>query len=242
MKTTIILGTLLCSLGIVAQNSQKATVRIKKIENVNGVEKVTDTTYTTDNVQTILMDDEIAKPGEIPKMKKIIIKSSEFDKEMSKEELDKKLKELTEEMEKQNKELTEREVIEIQGTNGDKKNVKTIKRMVIVKVDLNDASDEELKRMSTIVIPNRQLVINDMNFYPNPTDNGKFNLSFNLKEHGDLDVRVYDINGKEVYTEHWPGFEGKYEKLIDLGNEAKGVYFVKVQQGGNAQVKKLIVQ
>src|ERR1700752_2712256 len=41
---------LLASFAIMAQEKKQAKVHIKKVENINGVEKVTDTTYVTDDV------------------------------------------------------------------------------------------------------------------------------------------------------------------------------------------------
>ena len=54
MKTTMFtLALVLLTSVIVAQSPQKTTVRIKKVEVVNGVQKVTDTTFTTDNPEAI---------------------------------------------------------------------------------------------------------------------------------------------------------------------------------------------
>src|ERR1700741_4699948 len=58
MKTTILVSALLMSASILtAQTANKpATVRIKKIENINGVEKITDTTFVTNDPHSIQLE------------------------------------------------------------------------------------------------------------------------------------------------------------------------------------------
>lgn len=60
MKTKHILTAavmLTCYTAMQSQTEKKnATVRIKKIENINGVEKITDTTYTSNDLSTIRLD------------------------------------------------------------------------------------------------------------------------------------------------------------------------------------------
>ena len=80
-----------------------------------------------------------------------------------------------------------------------------------------------------------------MNFYPNPS-NGKFNLSFNLPEKQDTEITILNVEGKVVYKEKLNQFSGNYDKEIDISKNAKGVYFVKVDQGKHAQVKKIILE
>ncbi len=55
MKKVITCALLLASIAISAQTTdkKKATVRIKKVENINGVETITDTTFTTDDPSAI---------------------------------------------------------------------------------------------------------------------------------------------------------------------------------------------
>jgi len=75
--------------------------------------------------------------------------------------------------------------------------------------------------------------------YPNPS-NGMFIIDLgNL--HGNYNIRVTDVLNQIVY-------ENKHEinngdKLqIDLGNQEKGVYFIKIRSSGSEITKKVIVQ
>lgn len=80
MKRTCILFSILVisTTLLTAQNEKKTTtVRIKKVENINGVEKITDTTFTSDDPSAIKLDEENINIQEWPdkdgKMKKVII-------------------------------------------------------------------------------------------------------------------------------------------------------------------------
>ncbi|MGZ4088796.1 MAG: hypothetical protein ACXVPD_15085, partial [Bacteroidia bacterium] len=55
MKAKIMTCALLLSVALAPAQTEKkqATVRIKKVQNINGVETVTDTTYTTDDASAI---------------------------------------------------------------------------------------------------------------------------------------------------------------------------------------------
>ncbi|MBK6729938.1 MAG: T9SS type A sorting domain-containing protein [Bacteroidetes bacterium] len=78
-------------------------------------------------------------------------------------------------------------------------------------------------------------------FYPNP-NNGTFTLKFNLKQNGDTQITIKDIQGATVYNEDLKGFEGSYEKVISLGNNAKGNYLINVTQNGFSATKQIVVQ
>lgn len=253
MKTTVIMGAILLSASVLgAQTTSKpATVRIKKIENINGVEKITDTTFTTNEPGSIKLEDGTidiigGKEGEM--VKTVIINNGDGES-MNVEILDSG--KLDEEIKKAMKEAgvsgdakgTQKIVI----INDDKapgnKNEKHITKMVVVKhIDVTDANESDLKRMGKSAgESDGKLAIEKMNFYPNPSS-GKFNLSFTLPEKGDAQITILNSDGKIVYKESLPNFSNTYDKEIDISKNAKGVYFVKVEQGKHAQVKKIILE
>ena len=325
---------LLASFAIMAQEKKQATVHIKKVENINGVERVIDTTYTTDGegfnysysgdkiitenitnengmvTKTIVIDDhdgkgeptikvhtgDPKKDAEIEKeireahknggMKnKIVIMEDDGksgtvvkmiegeDMEKALQEAHKALQQAEKEMQKSNKEMKHSEkemraseeamkeaekalleaekemkkngegkqmqkviIINDEGTD-DGKGEKKITKIVMLKMDIKDASAEDVKRIGAGTVDNK-LEMDNMKMYPNPND-GKFNLNFNLKNKADAEVTVYDMQGKQVYNEKLPNFTGEYNKPIDISSNAKGIYFVKIQQGKHTQVKKI---
>ncbi len=258
MKTTIMTCAILLSTSLLtAQTSNKpATVRIKKIENVNGVEKITDTTFTTNDPGSIKLDDGtidiIEKMGDNKdgsKIKTVIINDdngeltnvnvTELNKEME-AELQKALKEAGVD----EKNVGAKKIVMInnheKSTDGSKTQVS--KSITIKRIDITDANASDMKRLGQSAGDNnKKLKIDNMNFYPNP-NNGKFNLSFNLAEKGDAEISILNTEGKIVYKEKLANFTGNYDKEIDISKNAKGIYFVKVEQGQNTQMKKIVLE
>jgi flagellar hook assembly protein FlgD len=88
---------------------------------------------------------------------------------------------------------------------------------------------------------NNDLEIEDLKFAPNPS-NGKFTLSFTLKEKKKVTINIYDLKGKLVYTETIKDFEGFYSKEIDISDQGTGAFFLQIVQGIYDIIKKIIIQ
>ncbi|MEM6263227.1 MAG: T9SS type A sorting domain-containing protein [Bacteroidota bacterium] len=125
----------------------------------------------------------------------------------------------------------------------DAKGEQVIHRMTIQVHVMYDLDEDEKEQLSSAGVSNLEntLQVEDLTFYPNPS-NGQFNLAFFAKEKGDLSIRIMDAQGKSVYEERFPDFEGAYENQIDLTGIAKGVYFLQLVQNEQAINKKLVVQ
>jgi hypothetical protein len=269
-KSTVLCTALLLStLAVSAQNEKKAeekkkaTVHIKKIENINGVEKITDTIYTVDDASSLLA----MGPGNIQisdvkdgkgdgKTVKVFIVNDEKVSSNNDEKMDIKVIEgeggWSEEVQRALKESgvdpkdckgEKKTVIISEDTNTkDGKSEKKMTKIVMVKLNITDASADDMKRLNTqLGKPDNKLQMEEMKMFPNPHD-GRFNLSFNLKDKGDAKVSIFNVDGKEVYAESLPNFTGSYSKDIDISNNKKGVYFVKIVQGSHSQVKKVVLE
>ena len=79
----------------------------------------------------------------------------------------------------------------------------------------------------------------NFSFYPNPSD-GNFVLDLDLNGKDDAQVRITDMNGKEVYNEKITG-NGKVSKSIDLSGK-KGTFIVTIKQGKKTTNKKIIIE
>lgn len=77
--------------------------------------------------------------------------------------------------------------------------------------------------------------------YPNPSI-GKLKIRFSLKEKGKTTIRIFDMDEKVIYKEKLNNFSGKYEKEIDLSGNKPGIYFIKLSQGKNIIVKKIVLK
>ncbi len=119
---------------------------------------------------------------------------------------------------------------------------KMIRIAVFVEVEDLSTDDEELLRDSGIEVGDvkNSLAVNELSFYPNPS-NGRFNLSFEAAEAGDVNISVLNAQGQKIYGEKLVDFSGPYEKEIDLTGEASGVYFLNISQNGKVMNKKLVV-
>jgi hypothetical protein len=236
---------------LTAQNEagKKATVHIKKVENINGVEKVTDTTYTTDDPASIKMEGgnmEIKETKDGKGTKKVVIMNVEENGDgtkMSDEELQTKMEAFTIDDPKQmeGKQVIVKKVGKCNATQTEIDSVKKEFHVTIIKrIEIKDANSEEMKRLGKPAGDNK-LEMNNMSMNPNPS-NGKFDLNFNLKNKGDAEITVFDMQGKQVYNEKLAGFQGEYKKSIDLSNNQKGIYFVKILQDKHTQVKKVVIE
>jgi len=70
----------------------------------------------------------------------------------------------------------------------------------------------------------------DVSLYPNPSQDG-FWINSSSVVVSPLQVKIMDVNGKVVYTETISQFNSEFKKYIDLGKQAKGIYFVEVISG-----------
>jgi len=79
-----------------------------------------------------------------------------------------------------------------------------------------------------------------LSVYPNPT-NGKFTVSIANAEATDMTVELVNISGQVVYRNEVKAVYS-YNEDIDASDFAKGVYYLKVNNGEEVQVEKIVVQ
>lgn len=77
--------------------------------------------------------------------------------------------------------------------------------------------------------------------YPNP-GNGKLSVSFSAPSTGDIEISISNANGKEVYSKKLKDFSGEYFNQVNISENGKGTYFLKITQGGDSITKKLVVE
>ena len=88
----------------------------------------------------------------------------------------------------------------------------------------------------TSLATNDVVVQNELLVYPNPSKD-TFNLSWNFV--GNADISVYNYLGKTILSKNNIK-ENKYQ--IDLSNQSKGLYFIKINVDGKQAVKKVILE
>lgn len=73
--------------------------------------------------------------------------------------------------------------------------------------------------------------------YPNPTY-GTVNVSFEA-EAVPTTVRIYDLEGKMVYTKELPQFSGAFAEQVNLFGNKAGNYIISVQQGDMVRTRQI---
>lgn len=86
-----------------------------------------------------------------------------------------------------------------------------------------------------------KLQLNDLKYYPNPAPNGRFKLNFGVPEPGELAIKIYNLDGKEIYNRYFETFSGLYAETIDLSGQSEGIYLLEIQLGGKRLTRKIAI-
>jgi subtilisin-like proprotein convertase family protein len=103
-------------------------------------------------------------------------------------------------------------------------------------------NDWSLNLCSNTAVP---LAINEntlQNFtlYPNP-NNGSFTVSFNSNSNNKINIDVFDIRGRNVYSDEYQN-NGFFNENIQMSTIQSGIYLVKVQDGDKQITKKIVIE
>lgn len=79
-------------------------------------------------------------------------------------------------------------------------------------------------------------------FFPNPTNTGRVTLNFAAKREGQLTATLLDSAGKEMQRNAMDLSEGLNDLSFDYTNLRSGVYFVKLENGGEKVYRRLVIQ
>lgn len=81
----------------------------------------------------------------------------------------------------------------------------------------------------------------NFNVYPNPSS-GKFTFEIIMPGSGeDLNIRVFDLLGKEIYHSRLKNISGSYTTEIDLSTVSKGIYQLAVEIAGKKYYRKIMI-
>jgi hypothetical protein len=75
---------------------------------------------------------------------------------------------------------------------------------------------------------------------PNP-NNGKFNVHFEVKTKADLTVDLLTSSGQKVFTQSVPGFNGVYNREINIGKPSAAYYLLKIEHNKKTYTQKVII-
>ncbi|WP_165836342.1 GEVED domain-containing protein [Taibaiella soli] len=84
--------------------------------------------------------------------------------------------------------------------------------------------------------------LEDLNIYPNPTT-GKFSVRFNTTRNIEkMQIRVTNVTGQQVIVRNYKNVTSSFSEMMDLGDNARGVYFVEIEADGQKVINKLVLR
>jgi Secretion system C-terminal sorting domain len=260
MKETIIItcAVVMSLSALFGQSSKKkATIRIRQIENVNGVETIKDTSFTSEDPNVMVLQNHNLNLKEIDgknvTLRKIFIAndlstvSDSFDFTTMGLDLGNlaDAENLMKEVEKAKTSDGKHHVVilthsgKLSKLKGEKDGAAKSYKAHIFITDLDPKDKTSLK--AELEGKDDVLQVEHLDFFPNP-NNGKFNLSFKLPIKGDTKVSIISMDGKVVYYKNLDNFIGTFKTEVNISDNAKGVYFVKVEQNEQSILKKIVLE
>jgi hypothetical protein len=79
-----------------------------------------------------------------------------------------------------------------------------------------------------------------INIYPNPTDR-IINLEFEVLREGQFSFHIFDLLGRELYSDNSNFKRGSYKKSIDISDYVNGTYSLMIVTPENSYFKKFII-
>jgi len=130
-------------------------------------------------------------------------------------------------------------------TSTGSENMKTEVIIISRFIMLEELEDDDIKTLTENGVSAKslknELAVEELTCYPNPSE-GEFNIRFSLANQGDTEIKIFDMQGKNIYTEELKNFSGVYDKKTDISGSKPGVYFLQVKQGENVINKKMVVK
>ena len=78
--------------------------------------------------------------------------------------------------------------------------------------------------------------IEDLSIYPNPVNSGITYIYITSKYNLNKRVEFYNVLGKQIFTTNLTG------KELNISNLSKGVYILKITEGGASETRKLVIK
>ena len=110
-------------------------------------------------------------------------------------------------------------------------------------VTANDGNCDQTESVTVQVVigvENPEALANSFSIYPNP-NSGSSELSFDLKNSGEVTIEIFTIEGQRVMTQTQAGVFGRNIFPLDMRPLAKGTYFVKLTTEDGAVNKRVAV-
>ncbi|MBT3963309.1 MAG: PDZ domain-containing protein [Flavobacteriales bacterium] len=114
-------------------------------------------------------------------------------------------------------------------------------KFVDVKEMENDEIEDFASKTDGEFTTDNTLEVDGLIITPNPND-GQFRVKFELPEPGDMQLKVFDANGRKIVEENVEDFEGLFSNEYDIEDTDSGVYILTITQNGQGKVSKIVKQ
>lgn len=82
---------------------------------------------------------------------------------------------------------------------------------------------------------------NNVSVFPNPSLDGKINISINSTSAQQIDVSVVNMVGQEVVSGKFGLKQGSNLIPLQLGNNETGIFFINIRNNASAYTTKIVV-
>jgi len=107
---------------------------------------------------------------------------------------------------------------------------------IVLDSDL-EKEDIDILKKSGIKVSENKLDLTRLYLYTG--EDGLFNLKFKLKTEGKTTIKVITDKGDEIYSDKVQYFPGIYDKQTKISMEAKGVYYICIEQNNSSYIGKV---
>ncbi|MCF8256440.1 MAG: endonuclease [Flavobacteriales bacterium] len=110
-------------------------------------------------------------------------------------------------------------------------------------IDFSDMTLVEPTEIPCLTTPNsiEEVAFGTVGIYPNPTE-GLLNMTLDMRQSDVLNVHLFDISGRSVYSHAINAPAGASQHQLDLNGTAKGVYLLQVNGANGTLSQKVILQ
>jgi hypothetical protein len=98
--------------------------------------------------------------------------------------------------------------------------------------DIVNATNIEEEHLNTI---------SKLQVYPNPTG-GYAQIYFTSLNKQDVEIRIYNSIGQQIFTDSQKNFSGTYTKQIDFGQVSGAIYILEIVTDSNVYVRRIVTQ
>ena len=103
-----------------------------------------------------------------------------------------------------------------------------------------DAEVEDYTIIVDTVADTQNFNFNNFEMYPNPATNS-FTIKFSVKNRSKLQVQIVDLRGRIVEEQSYDNLSSIFSREIQFDKKTPGMYFVRLINGDNVLVKRLVI-